>query len=88
MGVFDAVDIDFDFVADLEVSLLAGSGEFAQRHAAFRLQADVDQRHVVFDAGDGALYDAAFKAAVFATERIIEKRGEIVARGGGGSGVH
>ena len=33
--VLDAVDIDFDLVADLELGLLARRGEFAQRHAAF-----------------------------------------------------
>ena len=48
-GVLDAVDIDLDLVADLELGLLARRGELAQRHAAFALQADVDHRHVVLD---------------------------------------
>jgi hypothetical protein len=61
LGVLDPVDEDFDFVADLELGLLAGRGEFAQRNAAFGLQADVDHRHVVLDRGDGALDDAAFE---------------------------
>ena len=34
-AILDAVDIDFDFVADLELGLLARRGELAQRHAAF-----------------------------------------------------
>ena len=80
IGVFDAVDIDFDFVTDFDVGLLARHGEFAQRHAAFALQTDVDDCQVVFDRGDGALDDAAFKAAVRTTKRFIEHRGEIVAR--------
>lgn len=80
IGIFDAVDIDFDFVADLEVRLLAGHRELAKRHAAFALQADVDHCQVVFDRGHGALDDAAFKAAVGTTQRFVEHRGEIVAR--------
>jgi hypothetical protein len=80
IGVFDAVDIDFDFVTDIDVGLLARHREFAKRHAAFALQANVDNCQVVFDRGHGALDDAAFKAAVGTTKRFIEHRGEIVAR--------
>src|SRR3546814_10447753 len=36
--LLDAVDIDLDFVADLEVGLLPRPGEFAQRPPAFPLQ--------------------------------------------------
>ena len=79
MRVLDAVDKDFDFVADLELGLLARRGEFAQRHAAFALQADVDDGHVVLDRGDGAVDDAAFEAFVLAAEAFVEKRREIVA---------
>lgn len=64
VGVFDTVDIDFDFIADRQAVRLAGHGEFAQGHAAFALQADVDDGLVAFDGSDGALDDAAFKAAV------------------------
>ena len=78
IGVLDAIDIDFDFVADLQIGLLARRGEFAQRHAAFRLEADVDDREVVLDAGDSADHDAAFEA-VSLTEGLLEKRREIVA---------
>ena len=35
-GVLDAVDIDFDNVADLQVRLLAGHGEFAQAARGLR----------------------------------------------------
>ena len=79
-GILDAVDIDFDFIADRKPVRLAGHGEFAQRHAAFALEADVDDGLVVFNCGDGALDDAAFKAAsAGAAERFVEERGEIVA---------
>jgi uncharacterized membrane protein YGL010W len=54
-------------------------------HAAFALEADVDHGLVVFDRGDGALDDAAFKAAVAgAAELFVEERREIVAGGVGG----
>jgi hypothetical protein len=61
IGIFDAVDENFDFVADLEFGLLAGSGEFAQRHAAFALEADVDDGEIIFDGGHGAFDDTAFE---------------------------
>ena len=65
IGIFDAVDIDFDFVADLELGLLAGQRRIrAAATRPSRLQADVDDREVIFDRGDGALDDAAFKALV------------------------
>ncbi len=81
-GILDAVDIDFDFVADGKPVRLAGHGEFAQRDAAFALEADVDHGLVVFDGGDGALDHAAFKAAIGgAAQGFVEHRGEIVARG-------
>src|SRR3546814_1112097 len=78
--LFRSVDIDFDFVTDLQVGLLARRGELAKRHAPFALQPDVDHCQVVFDRGHGALDDTAFKAAVGAAQRFIEHRGEIVAR--------
>ena len=78
VDVLDAVDIDFDFVADLQVSLLARRCEFAKRHAAFRLQTDVDDGHVVLDAGHGAMHHAALEA-VGVAERFVQHRREIVA---------
>jgi hypothetical protein len=78
VDVLDAVDEHFDFVTDLEIGLLAGEREFAQRHAAFRLEADVDDGEVVLDPGDGALDDAAFET-VGTAEGQFEKGGEIVA---------
>ena len=62
LGVFDAVDINFDFIANSEFSLLAGGCEFAKRDAAFRLQANVDDGHVVFNCGHDTLDDAAVEA--------------------------
>ncbi len=49
VDILDPVDIDFDLVADRDLGLLAGRGELAQRHAAFRFQADVDDGEIVLD---------------------------------------
>ena len=86
MHVLDAVDIDLDFVTDLQLGLLARCGEFAQGNAALGLQPDVDDGHVVFDGGNGAVHHATLET-VGAAEHLIEHRGEIVA-GGEGLGSH
>src|SRR5690606_5184186 len=41
-GVLDPVEIDLDLVADLDVGLLPGAGEFLDVDAALHLVADVD----------------------------------------------
>src|SRR3546814_2996456 len=64
----------------LEVGLLPRRGEFAQRHAAFALQPDVDDGEIVLDSRDGALDDMAFEA-VGAAERLLEHGREIIAGG-------
>ena len=86
--VLDALQVDFDLVADLEIGLASGRGEFAQRHAAFGLQTDVDDGHVFFDADDRALDDGTF-LQVSAPERFVEQLGEVFTRGcsSGGHGV-
>src|SRR5438477_5317257 len=76
--IFDAVEEHLDFVADLEVAFAAGSCELAQRHAAFGLQADVDDGHVLFDRNNDALDDGAF-LQIAAGKGFVEHRGEIVA---------
>jgi hypothetical protein len=60
-AVLDAIDEHFDLVADLQLGLLAGGGELTQRHSALALEADVDDREVVLDRGDGADDDAALE---------------------------
>ena len=76
--ILDAVEKHLDLVADLEFAFAAGSCEFPQRHAAFGLQADVDDGHVLFDRNDDALDDGAF-LQIAAGEGLVEHRGEIVA---------
>src|SRR5450759_2182506 len=45
--IFDAVEKHLDLVAHFEFAFFAGPCEFTQRHAAFGLQADVDDGHVL-----------------------------------------
>src|SRR3546814_6473970 len=59
--VLHPLEVDFHLVADLQLRHLAGLGEFLQGHAAFRLQANVDQRAVAFDRDDGAAQHLAFE---------------------------
>ena len=79
-GILDAVDEHFDFVADVQLGLHAGRCKLAERHAALRLQADIDDREVVLDGGDAALDHATFEGLILA-ERALEHRCEIVAGG-------
>ena len=86
--VLDALEIDLDLVADLDLAAAAGAGELADRDAAFGLGADVDDGHVLLDRDDRALDDGAFLQIALA-ERLIEHCGKIFARGrGSGSGGH
>ncbi len=78
--ILHALEVDFDGVADLDVGGLAGDREFAQRHAAFRLEADVDDGEILLDRGHDALHDAAFEG-IFLGQAFAQQRGEIFARG-------
>ena len=86
--ILDALEINLDLVADLDLAAAAGTGKFADRDAAFGLRADVDQRHVLFDTDDLAFDDGAFLQIALA-ECLIEHCGKIFARGrGSSSGGH
>ncbi len=78
--VFDAFKVDFDLVADLQLAIAARTVEFADRDAAFRLGADVDDGHILLDTDDGTLDDGAFLQAAL-REGLFQHRGEIFARG-------
>src|SRR5205085_11271226 len=80
LAVLDAVDEYFDLVADRKLGALTRGSEFAKRHSTFRLQPDVDHRHVVFDCGDYALHHLPFEGFVLAAEAFVEEGREIVAR--------
>ena len=79
-GVFDALDIDFDFVADLQRTVLALDAEFLQRDATFDLKADVDNRHILFDRGDDALGHIAF-GQIGLCEGFFEEGCKVLPRG-------
>ena len=57
----------------------ASGGEFLQRHAALRFEADIDQHGIVLDRDDPAFDDGAFETAGDA-QRFVEKRGETLFR--------
>ena len=80
--VLDALQIDFDFIAHLDVGGDARHGEFLQRHAAFGLQADIDHGEVILDGDDLALDDVAFLGRL-GHEALFQHGREIVAAGGG-----
>src|SRR5262249_55232317 len=48
-GVFDALEIDLDDIADLERAVAARAVEFLEGNAAFGLQTDVDDCEVLLD---------------------------------------
>src|SRR5262249_40184870 len=60
--ILDALQVDLHRVADLDLAVASGSGEFLQGQAAFGLETDVDDRNVLFDphhrpSDDGALHE-------------------------------
>ena len=78
--VLDALQVDLDLVADLELAGLPATANSCSANAAFHLEADVDDGEVLLDADDLALDDAAFEDIVLG-EAFGEQRGELVARG-------
>src|SRR6202158_2176905 len=75
--ILDAVEKHLNLVADLEIAFAAGSCEFPQRHAAFGLQADIDDGHVLFYRNNDALDDGAF-LQIAAGKGLVEHGGKIV----------
>jgi hypothetical protein len=81
-GVLDALQIDFDRIAHLDVGGHARHGEFLEGDAALGLQAHIDHREIIFDGDDGALDDGALLGAL-GLEALLQHGGEIFAAGGG-----
>ena len=77
--VLHPLEEDLDGVADMEIGLGAAGGEFLQRHAAFRFEADIDQHGIVLDGDDPAFDDRAFETVDHA-QGFVEKRGKILLR--------
>ncbi len=82
--IFDALQIDLDRVADIDVRRLARHREFLEGHTAFGLQSDIDDGEIILDGDDGAADDRAFLRGL-ALETGFEHRLE-VGHGGGGDG--
>src|SRR5690606_20234197 len=70
-GVLDAVNIDLDVRTHLDGAVTASSAEFLQRHAAFSLQTDVDDRQVLLDGDDLAANNGAFSGIV--VDKAVEQ---------------
>ena len=77
-AVLVALDIKLDDVAGLDFGLHARSGELLERHAAFALEADIDDGELVGEADDLAADDGAGEAGV-AAEGLVEEGGEVFA---------
>src|SRR5262249_25145164 len=78
--VLDALQINLDLVADLDLVAPAGALEFAQRDAAFDLRADVDDGKILLDPDHRSLDDGTFLQAALG-ERLFEQLRKIFARG-------
>ena len=76
-GVFHAVQINLDSVADVDVGLLTGVCEFLQVDAAFHLVADVDDGLACLDGDDPAFDDSALFGRVN-FEAFLQKGFEFV----------
>ena len=66
--VLDALQIDFDVVADLDVGGHARHGEFFERHAAFGLETDIDHGEIILDGDDLALDDRRLPGGVWVSK--------------------
>jgi len=78
--ILDPVEEDFDLVTDLEFTIAAGAGKFAQRDAALGLQADIDDGHVFFDCNHLPLM-TELSCRLPPAKGFVQHRGEIIARG-------
>ncbi len=72
--------IEVEDVAGIHFGLGADGGELAQRHAAFGLQADIDDHEIIVDPQHAAGDDGAFEPGGTA-ERGIQEGGEIIGAG-------
>ena len=78
--VLDALQVDFDLVADAGQFVPTVIGKFLERDAPFGLETEVDHRDILFDGDDQALDDRSFESFVLAVA-LVEQSGEIIARG-------
>src|SRR5450631_1380238 len=76
--ILDTVEEHLDLVAHFKFAFFAGPCEFTQSHAAFGLQADVDDGHVLLDRNNDALDDGAF-LQIATGKALVEHGGKIVA---------
>ncbi len=83
--VLHPLEIDLDGVADLDLGLPARPREFADRHPALGLGADIYDRKILLDPDNGSLHHRALLGAALG-EGLFEHFREIFARRRGGTG--
>ena len=82
-AVFHAVEKDLHRVANLDLSIVGGRGEFLQGHPALGLETDIDDRHLVIDSNHGPCDHSAldfFGIVVIALQKcrkILARRRDI-----------
>ena len=77
--ILDPLEVDLDLVAAARGGVSPVVGEFPEGNPALRLEADVDDGHVLFDRDNLAFDDCSLERFIGAV-CLVEKRGEIVAR--------
>jgi hypothetical protein len=80
-SIFNALNVNFDFVADLQAAVFRTCAEFLKRDAAFNLEANVNDRNVFFNRRYNTLGYIAF-GKIIGRKGLFKQRCEIVARGG------
>jgi hypothetical protein len=76
--IFNALKIDFNGLANLELAIGGHGTEFAHRDAPFGFQADIDDNDIFFEGQDGPVDHGAFFEAL-GFEASFEHSREIVA---------
>ncbi len=74
--ILDALDINLDLIAHVDLAVAVGAGDFLEGDATFGLGADIDDRDVLLDRDHLALHDRAF-ADLVREEGFFEQSGEI-----------
>ena len=77
VAILHPLEIDVDPVADLNLRLLAGGGEFLELDPSFGLEPHIDQDRVAIDGQHGAFDDRAFRQLAVG-KCFLEKSGEVL----------
>ncbi len=78
--VLDALKVDFDLVAGLQLAVASANAEFLERYPSFDFQTDVDDGDVLLDCDDRAFDDGSL-GEVALGEGLFQKSGKILPGG-------